>query len=184
MDNLWLYLSMGAGTAALIAGIVLCARAPKQKPCLFKLEETKSVFGLTLLALVLGYGIEIMKLRDPSVGGEGTGSYGMIAVLGLAAILMAAYTIVFTLNRKIYVYEEGLAVVDDLGKAKELVWEDIVSVEAQGMQKAARFTCTGDYSFKVSGANKDYGKFMSFVEPKLKEVKGKNLLSQVEKNLR
>ena len=183
MDKMWLYGSMTIGTAALIWAVAVCVKAPKQEPCEFKYEETKSIFGMTFLALLLGYGVEIYKLIDPKVGGEGTGSYGMVAVLGLMAILMAVYTIVYTINQKIYVYDDGLIVVDALGKAKTVFWEDIISVTKPGMQQAAKFTCRGDFTFKVSGANKNYKRFMNYLEPKLKEVKGKNLLSQVEKNL-
>ncbi len=182
-DKLWLYLSMAAGTIALVWAVVLCIRAPKQDECVFKYEETKTIFGMTFLSIALGYGVEIYKLIDPAVGGEGTGSYGMIAVLGLIAILMAVYTILYALNQKIYVYEDGLIVVDALAKAKTVFWEDIISVDKPGMQQAARFTCRGDFTFKVSGANKNYKRFMNYLEPKLKEVKGKNLISQIERNL-
>ena len=184
MDKLWLYLAMGAGTAALAAAIVISARKPKQEPCAFKLEETKTSFGLVVLALALGYGVMVYKLVDPAVGGEEPASYGMIAVLGLAAVLMAVYVILLTLNQKIYVREDGLTVTDAFGRAKKVEWADILSVDAQTMQKGARFTCAGDYAFKVSGANKDYRRFMEYVEPRLKEAKEKDLLSQVERNLR
>ena len=183
MDKLWIYLSLAAGTAALLWAVILSIRAPKQEPCVFKYEETKTIFGMTFLSLLLGYGVEIYKLIDPEVGGTGTGSYGMIAVVGLMAILMAVYTILYALNQKIYVYEDGLVVVNALAKANTVFWEDIISVDKPGMQQAARFSCRGDFVFKVSGANKNYKRFMNYLEPRLKEVKGKNLISQIERNL-
>ena len=85
---------------------------------------------------------------------------------------------------KIYVYDDRLVISDVFGKTKDIYWEDINTVERPGMQRAARFNCAGDVSFTVSGANKNYKKFMNFLEPKLKGNKGKKLLAQIERNLK
>ena len=182
MDKL-LYLSMAAGTAALIFSVMLAVRVPKQAPCVFKIEETKTIFGMTLLSVLLGYGVEIYKIYDPSVGGTEKGSYGMIAVIGFAAILIAAYTVMYTLIKKIYVYDDRLVVIDELARIRTVYWGDIVSVERPGMQRAAKFTCADDYSFTVSGANRKYKQFMNYLEPRLKSSREKNLLKNIEKNL-
>lgn len=183
MDKVWIYLSLAAGTASLIWATEVCLRAARPKSECFRYEETKTIFGMSFLSLALGYGVEIYKLTDSSVGGVGTGSYGMIAVIGLIAILMGVYTILYAVNQKIYVYEDKLLVSDLFGKSRTVYWEDIISVERPGMQQGARFSCSGDFSFKISAANKNYKEFMSFAEPKLKDVKSKKLISQIEKNL-
>ncbi|MBQ1477512.1 MAG: hypothetical protein IIZ33_05145 [Erysipelotrichaceae bacterium] len=182
--NSWIYLSIAVGTIVLIASVVISMRCERPKGELFRFEETKALFLMTGLAVLLGYGILVYKLIDPSVGGSEKGSYGMIAVVGLVAILMAAYTILFALNKKIYVYDDRLVISDVFGKTKDIYWEDINTVERPGMQRAARFNCAGDVSFTVSGANKNYKKFMNFLEPKLKGNKGKKLLAQIERNLK
>ena len=182
MDK-YLYISMALGTASLIAALVLVLRAPKQAPCVFINKETKSILGLTVLSLGLGYGVEVYKLIDSKVGGEEPGSYGMIAVIGFIAILMAAYTILYAFNKKIYVYEDHMIVSDDLGKARSIEWDEVLSVERPGMQRAAKFSIRGGYSFTVYEANKNYKRFMNYLEPRLKEVKGKHLMAQIEKNL-
>ena len=181
-NDFWLWLSMAAGTAALVCAAVLCSKIPKREDCLFRYEETKASFGLTVLAVALGYGVEILKLKDPSLGGEEKGSYGMIAVLGLAAILMGAYMILYSLNRKIYVYEDELIVRDEFGKEKTVPWDGILAVSGGSMQQA-RFDCRGGFSFRVSASNRCYSRFMEYAEERMKQNGDEDLISRVEKNM-
>lgn len=181
--NSILYASILLGTIVLIVASVICIKAPKQEGYVFCFEETKASFGLTILAIGIGYGFMIYKIIKPDLGGSDTQSYIMTALVGFLAVVLAAYTILHTMNKKIYVYEDYLLVVDAFARVKKIPWEDINRIERPGLQRAARFTCTDGVVFTVSGANKNYKKFMNFIRPKLKGIKGKKLIQQIERNL-
>lgn len=177
-----LYAAMILGTLSIVYAIYLSVRKNNITGYEFVVHDTKTILLETILCLGLGYGLCIAKLNDPSLGGEGIPGYLLCAILGLVAILIGAYTIGYCFCSKIYVYEDKMIVSKVLSGPYTVYWDDIEKVEQPGLQKAAKFTCK-DVNFTISGANKQYAKFMTWIRVRLKGKTGKKLLLNVEKNL-
>ena len=180
--NNYIYVAAVLGLLAIIYAIILSFKKSEISGYAFCVSETKTILLMTFLCISLGYFFLFYKLNKPEIGGEGVQGYILVAVLGLICLVMGAYTIAYCFCSKIYVYEDKMIVSKVFSGPFEIYWDDIQKVEQAGSRKAARFTCP-DVVFTVSGYNKQYKKFMSWIRVRLKGKTGRRLLSSVEKNL-
>lgn len=181
--NKIIYASAILGTLTIVYSIFLCFKKSNIKGYEFVVSETKTILIMSTMCLGLGYFFLYYKLFvAPEMGGEGIQGYILVGVLGFIVLALGAYTIAYCFCSKIYVYEDRMIVSKVFSGPFEVYWDDIQKVEQPGMQKAARFTCP-DVTFKVSGYNKSYKKFMTWIRLRLKGKTGRRLLLNVEKNL-
>ena len=180
--NNYIYAAAILGLVAIVYAIILSFKKSKISGYAFSVSETKTILLMTVLCIGLGYFFLYYKLIKPDMGGEGVRGYLLVAILGLICLLMGAYTIAYCFCSKIYVYEDKMIVSKVFSGPFEIYWDDIQKVEQAGIKKAARFTCP-EVTFTVSGYNKKYKEFMSWIRVRLKGKTGKRLLANVEKNL-
>ena len=180
--NNYIYIAMILGTISIIYAIILSFKKSNVKNYEFCISETKTILLMTALCIALGYFFLYYKLISPNMGGEGKEGYIFVAILGLICLIMGAYTIAYCFCSKVYVFEDKMIVSKVFSGPFEIYWDDIQKVEKAGLRKAACFTCP-DVTFTVSGYNKQYKKFMTWVRTHLKGKTGKRLLANVERNM-
>ena len=180
--NNYIYAAMILGLISIVYAIILSFKKSNIKDYAFFISETKTILLMTALCIALGYFFLYYKLINPDMGGEGKEGYIFVAILGLICLMMGSYTIAYCFCSKIYVFEDKIIVSKVFSGPFEIYWDDIQKVEQAGIRKAARFTCP-NVTFTVSGYNKQYKKFMTWVRTHLKGKTGKRLLANVEKNM-
>lgn len=174
---------MIAGAVMLAGSMVIVRRNPRKSDAKYVIEDSKTLMGLMALSVFLGYWLLILRLQDPSLGGEGWQGLALCAFLGTLLLALAAYMILYCFVKKTYVYEDRIEVVTPFGRRRSEEWNNILTITPNGMTKGARFTFADDYSFTLSGANKNYKDVMNFAKVRLKGREGKALIKEIEKNM-
>lgn len=183
MEKTIIYVSLALGLISLVASILVSIKKTKIEGYAFYVSETKTILIMSALCFLLGGYFCYLKLFvEETMGGEGIQGYFLVGVLALIVFLLGSYTVAYCFCNRIYVFEEYMVVVKAFSGPFKVYWDDIEKVERPGMQKAARFTCK-DVSFKVSGYNKKYKEFMTWIRLRLKGRTGRRLLNNVERNL-
>lgn len=183
MDKI-LYASCAAAVIALIAAVVMIVKNRCTDTGIVCVRETWMTAVIGVMMIALGFWILSLKLTDAAIAGTDENSYWFVAGFSLLCHLLGDFALLFTLVKRVVLFEDRVEECSAFGKHKTIYWEDIIKVEKPMTRKAYVLTDKDGNVISVSGDNKACNQFVDFARTKVKAASGSNLLHQVEHRLK
>lgn len=183
MDKI-LYASCAAGIILLIAAIVMTVKFRYTDTGIVCIRETWMTAVIGGMLIALGFWLSGLKLMDATVAGTDETSYWFVAGFSLLCHLLGDFALLYTMVKRVVLYEDCVESCSVFGKCSTLYWADIVKVEKPLTRRAFKLTDKDGNIINVSGDNKACKQFVDFAKTKVKAASGSNLLHQVEHKLK
>lgn len=150
-----------------------------QETVLATCNEASVTIVLSLFCLGLSYFLIVAKGLDKTIAGTDSGSYWFIGGFSVISALLGCFSLLYTYVKKFIIVKDKLIVVNVLGKAKFIAWNDIKSVRIPMLSKnivikGARGSC-----MIHSGNNKQYKTFIEVLRHHVPKDHGGNVVNEL-----
>lgn len=142
-------------------------------------NEASVTVVLSLFCLSLSYFLIVAKTLNSTIAGTNYGSYWFVGGFSLVSTLLGCFSLLYTYMKKFIIVKDKLIVVNVLGKAKFIAWNDIKSVRIPLLSKNLVIKGSRGSCMIHNGNSKQYKTFIDVLRHHIPKEHGGNVVNDL-----